>query len=645
MSANIKSPLTNEKEDRRIIKDFLLILDGTDTGSLIKHAEEAMNGMLVLNGTGPEPVFVGIPPRWEDNPCGVGGYTWTMSRLTYMVTLCKAYLLTKEQRYLDKVEADLANWFETVPAPPIPHDYESACYYHGIHNWRMLELGYRMVYTFPILLSVIRTFGSSKKLVDRICLSIAEHAERISAGSHLLWPGQDHNHYTEEINGLLSAASMLPDDPRTPAWIEQAMDGLEHACASQITEDGSQTEGSGEYHSAVTINFCHSIFLAKKCGRIFSSDFVSRVKKAIDFSIHTLGPDGNMLPFGDSDALLYTPVDAAILSYLLFNDTKQLVTLRQFIDVKFIFQQLSERFPWGFPGIPQLYDTLKAPIPPADCELLPTITYQRQMDQYIIRSDWSKNAACLFFSSNSPIHPGSNHAHMDQLGIIYGAYGKILLQDPGRYTYKDCEDRHLYKSSQVHSVPTVDGRDAFAYLGTFAYGPQEDGSLTAIMNSERITGAYGYHNNYHPVTISRSAALLDKKLLLIADTFQNIRGQGMKVFFHFNSAKVEREGTSFVTRDPGTNLRIHSNLPEGEIQTEILDGRLSDVFYHDYPSRRGVYSRIASGDTETLFFVCVPFRDAAQDNLKDFVCENGIISFICGGESYRLVYKDGIFII
>ena len=104
MSANIKSPLTNEKEDRRIIKDFLLILDGTDTGSLIKHAEEAMNGMLVLNGTGPEPVFVGIPPRWEDNPCGVGGYTWTMSRLTYMVTLCKAYLLTKEQRYLDKVK-------------------------------------------------------------------------------------------------------------------------------------------------------------------------------------------------------------------------------------------------------------------------------------------------------------------------------------------------------------------------------------------------------------------------------------------------------------------------------------------------------------------------------------------------------------
>lgn len=645
MSENMKSSLSSQTEDYKIIEDYLITLKGGDNSSLIRHAEEAMNGMLVLNGTGPQPVFVGIPPRWEENPCGVGGYTWTMSRLRYMVTLCKAWLLTKEKRYLDKVETDLADWFETVPAPPVPHDYESACYYHGVHNWRMLELGYRMVYTFPILLSVLRACGSSKTLVDRICLSIAEHAERISAGSHLLWPGQDHNHYTQEVNGLLSAASMLPEDPRSTAWVEQAMDGLEHACASQITEDGSQTEGSGEYHSAVVIDFCYSIFLAKKCGREFSSAFLSRVKKAITFSVHTLGPDGNMLPFGDSDALLYTPVDTAMLGYLLFSDTKHLSTLRQFIDVSFIKQQLSERFPWGFPGISRLVGLLDAPAPQDAGELLPTETYQRQMDQYIIRSGWSKNAACLFFSSNSPIHPGSNHAHMDQLGIIYGAYGKILLQDPGRYTYKDCDDRHLYKSSQVHNVPTVEGRDAFAYLGTFAYGPQKDGSITAVMRSERIAGAYGYHNNYEPVTISRSAALLDHKLLLIADTYENIRGRNMKVFFHFNSVNVEREGTSFVTRDPGANIRIHSNLSETEIQTNILEGRLSDVFYHDYPSRRGVYSRIASGDTETLFFIGVPFTDASQDSLMDFVCENDVISFTYNGEACRIVYRNGIFVI
>lgn len=630
-------------EDMKMINAFLMTMEGRDTSPLIARAEEAMNGMLVLNGTGPEPVFVGIPPRWEENPCGVGGYTWTMSRLKYMVTLCKAYLVTKQKRYLDKVEADLNNWLDTVPAPPVPHDYESACHYHGVHNWRMLELGYRMVYTWPVLISVLKSYGSDKKLVDRLYFSAAQHAERISAGSHLLWPKQDHNHYTQEINGLLSAASMLQDDPRAEAWIAQAIDGLEHACANQLTQDGSQSEGAAEYHTAVVIDFCYSILFAQKCGRSFSPAFLSRLKNSLNFSIQTVGPDGNMLPFGDTDAALYTPIDAALMSFLLFHDTSQLVTLRSFIDTDFILSQLSERFPWSFPDIDKLLIWLKTPLAEEDCRLLPTVTWQRQMDQYILRSGWDRNAACLFFSCHSPIHTGSNHAHMDQLGIIFGAYGKILLQDPGRYTYKDCEDRHLYKSSQVHNVPTVDGRDAFAYLGTFAYGPQNDGAITAVMNSERISSVYGYHNNYAPVKLSRAAALLDNKLLLIADTFENAQGENMKVFFHFNSTNVVIDGSVAATQDPGANIGIHSSLPDTEIQTELLDGRLSDVFYHDYPSRRAAYSRTAKESSETLFFIAVPFTNEDPDDLKDLKSEKGNLFFTYHGEAFHINYQNGIF--
>lgn len=625
--------------DLKKIDDFMRTLQGQNTDSLIARAEEAMAGMLVLFGTGPEPVFVGIPPRWEENPCGVGGYTWTMSRLKYMVTLCKAFLLTGKREYLQKVETDLNNWFDTVPAPPVPHDYESACYYHCVHNWRMLELGYRMVYTFPILLSVLKVHGEDRRLIDRIYTSIAEHAERISAGSHLLWPGMDHNHYTEEINGLLSAASMLPDDSRSPGWIEQAMDGLEHACASQITDDGAQTEGSAQYHTAVVINFCYSIHFAKRCGKTFSDAFVSRVKNGLDFAIHTLSPDGNTLPFGDSDPVFYTPYDAAILSYLLFKETKHLSTLRQLANSDFIVQQLYERFPWDFDGISELLALLRQPVA-RDAQLLPLVTYQSQMNQYIARTGWNRDAACLYFSSDSPMHPGSNHAHMDQLGVIFGAYGKMLLQDPGRYTYKDCEDRHLFKSSQVHNVPTINGEDAFEYLATFGYGPQKDGAITAVMDSDRIKGAYGYHRNYDPVTISRSAALIDGELLLIADTFRNVKGKNMKVFFHMNSVRVRTDGSSFVTDDPDVNIRIHT---ANDLQMEILDGRMSDVFYHDYPSKRCAYSRIAAADTETLIFAAVPFTKERKNILRNLTYEGNTISFAYNGRPYRIDYRNGIF--
>ena len=627
----------------REIEDFLLAVQGTDTIPIMVRAEEAMQGMLVLNGTGPEPVFVGIPPRWEENPCGVGGYTWTMSRLRYMVTLCKAFLITGHRRYLDKVETDLNAWFDNVPAPAVPHDYESACYYHGIHNWRMLEVGYRMIYTFPILLAVLRRHGRDKALVDRICHSIAQHAERIAAGSHLLWPGCDHNHYTQEINGLLSAASMIPDDPRAAEWIEQAVDGLERACASQLTADGSQSEGAAEYHTAVVIDFCYSIFFLQRCGRSFSPEFVQRVRNGLAFSVQTVAPDGSMLAFGDTDPLLYTPCEAAILAFLLLGQPCYLTTLRRLTGTDRIRRQLVERYPWGMPGMPVLLRWLNAPCP-SDTTLLPTVTWQRQMDQYIVRSGWQPTDSCLFFSCHSPVHQGSNHAHMDQLGVVFSAMGKVLLQDPGRYTYKDCEDRHLYKSSQVHSVPTVDGRDAFAYLGTFAYGPQKEGAITAAMDTPLLQGAIGFHTNYEPVVIERSAALVDGVLLLIADTFRGAKGRRLKTFFHLNSTTATIEGTSFVTGDAGPNLRICTSLAPEQVSLAVLEGRLSNVFYHDYPSNRAVYTYTPAEDKHTVIYVAAPFADPEQDTLSDVTFADDVICFVYQGQLYRIELQNGHFV-
>lgn len=624
------------------IEDFQSVLKETDTDELLRRAEEAMQGMLVLNGTGPAPVFVGIPPRWEENPCGIGGYTWTMSRLNYMVTLCKAFLLTGERRYLDKVETDLADWFEQIPTPPVPHDYKSACYYHGVHNWRMLEVGYRMVYTFPVLLGVLRVHGRDEELLKRIYQSIAEHAERIAAGSHLLWPKMDHNHYTQEVNGLLSAAAMIPDHPKAASWMDQAVEGLESACANQITEDGAQIEGAALYHTAVVMDFLYSLHFAEKCGRGFSPAFVARVRKGIEYSVHTMAPDGTMLPFGDADQLTLTPVGAACMGYLLFGDTRYLATLRQFLPAEQILQTLADLCPWGFGHAADLIAWLKKPLQEEENDLLPPGTCQKQMDYYILRTGWDRKAACLLFSCHSPIHYG-NHAHMDQLGIIFAAYGKVLLQDPGRYTYKSCEDRHLYKSSQVHTVPTVNGRDGFEYVDTFGYGPQKDGGMTAIADTGHLKGVSGTHHNYDPVTISRSVALVDGCVLAIADTYSGLNGEEMKAFFHINSTNVGMDGLEVLTDDRDVNLGIVPVNADAGWKAEILEGRLSDVFYHDYPSKRAVYSCTAREEREMMLFLVVPSAAGDETKPENVSWDGSDLRFGFRGVSYQVCCRDGKF--
>lgn len=606
-----------------------------DTAALFGRAEEAMEGLLVLNGTGSEPVYVGQPPRWHENPCGVAGYTWTISRLVYMTTLCKAFLLTEKRDYIRKVETDLTDWLNENPAPPIPANYEEACYYHGVHNWRMLEVGFRLIHSFPTILSVLSVYGEDRGLVERLKDSIAEHAERIFAGSILLWPAQDHNHYTQEIVGLLSAAALLPSHPRSRAWADQALSGIEAAAGKQITEDGGQVEGTPHYHSAVMVDLCFALHNAQQLGRCFSEDFVNRLRRGLDFSVHTLCPNGEMFAVGDTDPLEANALRAVQMGYLLLDSPLGFDTMRRFISPWRIRQELFDHYPWGFPHIPELLARLQSPF---TGKRLPLTACQRQLDQFITRSSWEREAACLFFSCHSPIHHG-NHPHMEQLGVIFGAYGKILIQDPGRFTYKDCEDRHLFKSSRFHSVPTVDGNDAFEYVSTFVYGTQQPGSVIHVMETDRLRGATGRHENYAPVILTRSAALLDGEVLLVADTYENGKGKNLRTFFHLNSTKVERTDEGLVTRDDDVNLQLCASLPA----PELLSGRISDIFYHDYPSIRAVYSCTAGSDSGTTVYVAAAFRKGDDPPLKKVRFCNNEISFAYREKNYLVRFFDGIF--
>ena len=629
-----------QPNDLRIIEDYRNLAKNCDQTLLFAKAEEAMQSMLVLNGAGPDPVFVGFPPKWHENPYGVGGYTWTISRLNYMVTLCRAFVLSGEQRYLGKVETDLRNWLDENPAPPLPTDEKTTLHYHGMHHWRMLEVGYRLVYSFPTMLTVLRAYSKDRKLVEDLCQSIADHAQRIYMGSHLLWPDRDHNHYTEEVNGLLSAASLLPDHPDSPRWCVRAMEGLEHASTFQMTDDGAQVEGAGIYHTAVVVNLLYAIHFAGMLNKTFSDAFVQRTLNGILFGVHILTPAGENIPYGDSDSggtnpTATSPVQAAVLGCLLSGDMTALKTLKKFIPLETIRQVFFNMFPWGFPRISEMLPLLENAQPEEGETLLPLTTHQRQMDLYICRSGWNRDAACLFFSCHSPIHYG-NHAHMDQLGVIFAAHGKTLLQDPGRYTYKDCEDRHLFKSSQVHSVPTVAGRDAFEYIHTFGYGPQKPGAITAVWEDERLQCALGYHKNYDPVTCYRKAALLDGEILLIADTFTGAKDQELQIFFHLNSTHVEVTEDGVITRDDGANIQICSSIPEAK----LLPGRLSDVFYHDYPSTRAVFSKVAQRDVEMAAFAALPFSVSSGKRLSDFRFDGTTITFACGEKHYTVAVTD-----
>ncbi len=65
----------------------------------IRKADLALEGMLILPGTGAKPHFVGNPPRWFDHPFNDDEYVWTLNRMFHWMPLLRAFSLTGDQRY------------------------------------------------------------------------------------------------------------------------------------------------------------------------------------------------------------------------------------------------------------------------------------------------------------------------------------------------------------------------------------------------------------------------------------------------------------------------------------------------------------------------------------------------------------------
>ena len=107
--------------------------------AIIKEAEEAYNGMLILPGTMGKRFFVGNPIKWEDNPVGNKEYTYSLNRMGCLKAMAEAYSITRDEKYKDKVISELRRWTETVLPPPI----ENIEAFSECSPWRALEIGGR----------------------------------------------------------------------------------------------------------------------------------------------------------------------------------------------------------------------------------------------------------------------------------------------------------------------------------------------------------------------------------------------------------------------------------------------------------------------------------------------------------------------
>ena len=188
-------------------------------------------------------------PLWHNDGSDIR-VLWELNRLGHLITLGRAYALTKEEEFATEFFSQVESWSRQNPVG------------RGA-NWSCaMEVALRAMN----LLAAFSLFRGSPNLSEarlRMLLAVFEqhgaHIRRNLEFSHLATS----NHYLSDIAGLLWLGIMLPELSAAKEWRAWALAEMLREMDKQILPDGADYEASTGYHRFVLELFLYSFILCR----------------------------------------------------------------------------------------------------------------------------------------------------------------------------------------------------------------------------------------------------------------------------------------------------------------------------------------------------------------------------------------------
>ena len=221
-----------------------------------------------------------------------GGYDikvpWELSRCQHFAWIGQAYWFTEDEKYAKEFVAHVLDWIEQNPPQ------------FGV-NWACtMDMAIRMVnwlwgYYF---------FKDSPSLTDEFLLAF--YKSLLAHGRHIIRNLEKsgdftNNHYLSDLVGLVYLGILLPEFKEARRWREFGLQELEKEMFRQVYPDGVNFEASVSYHRLATELFLSAVLLAQLNGHAFSTAFMGRLEKMLEFVMYYTRPDGTVPLIGDSD--------------------------------------------------------------------------------------------------------------------------------------------------------------------------------------------------------------------------------------------------------------------------------------------------------------------------------------------------------
>jgi hypothetical protein len=427
----------------------------------IAAADQACDHVFDLLGAGP--THLGDPIDWHvDFKSGhrfdpqqfyadvrsapyPGGYDikapWELSRCQHFAWLGQAYWFTDDEKYAQEFVDQVLSWIERNQPQ------------FGV-NWACtMDVAIRAVnwlwgYHF---------FKDSPSLNDAFRLTFFKSL--LAHGRHIFRNLENQgdftgNHYLANLVGLIYLGILCPEFKEAHRWRVFGLAELEREMFEQVYPDGVNFEASTSYHRLVTEMFLSAVILAQLNGHTFSTIFMDRLEKMLEFIMTVTRPNGTVAQIGDNDN--------GRLHRLKVWDPPE----REWVDFRYLLAigaVLFERKDFAQAAEDQWEEAIWLLGKPAaglrqsaEYDHSPLHLRTRQFADagicVVRHDDWHVTVSAGPVGQNGK----GGHAHNDALSFELYANGQAWIVDPGTYVYTfDYEARHLFRSTGYHNTPQI----------------------------------------------------------------------------------------------------------------------------------------------------------------------------------------------
>lgn len=134
------------------------------------------------------------------------------------------------------------------------------------------------------------------------------------------------------------------------------------------------------------------------------------------------------------------------------------------------------------------------------------------------------------FCTNTP-HVVDGHKHYDYMSVLYSEFGKDVLIDLGRFSYKNDDNRRFSKGPSAHNTIGITGHPYYEYVNSWISRQQiECYDISMEQGKTIMKCVFGYND----VEICREVSYDHQDGLLIMDKITNHTQNDYQYEFYFN---------------------------------------------------------------------------------------------------------------